>query len=240
MASPQFNVSVARNVGRPCMVRGCTRRRHQIGLHCHAHSRARNQHGHPLGRRIRPSEYATERKEVSTFLDQHQDHAGVQVALSFLQQWLDEARRDAAAEVPARSHLVRLSVSGVTPQDILREAAAVWLFSTRQSRTLPDDERLTYALGLAVLHLAPFAQGSRWVPGRGPTKAYRPPNGTARREAGEHLRNSLGPLLFNIATALDARKLASERTRSLLREPFPSASSSTTPTTTSTKEVHES
>lgn len=222
MASIDFTRAVSRNAGRACTVRGCTRTRHQVGLYCHPHSKARTNHGHPLGRRIRPSEYAAERKEVSSFLDQHQDHAGVQVALSFLQQWLDESRDSGREDIPARSHLSRLAVSGVSPLDILRESAALWLFSTRQSRTLPDDERLTYALGVGVLHLAPFPQCTHWSPGRGTRKGYRPPNGTARREAGEHLRNCLGPLLFNIATAIDAQKLASERTKALLREPFKS------------------
>ncbi len=60
----------------------------------------------------------------------------------------------------------RLQKGGVIARAILIEAAALWLYSKRRDSRVPDDERLTYAIGTAVLHLAPRNSRTAWVTGR--------------------------------------------------------------------------
>ena len=157
-------------------------------------------------------------KEVSPFLEQYKHHPGVQVGLQFLQQWLDGARKG-DRNVTVYEQMVRLAISRVSALEVLVEAAAVWLYATRNIRAVDDGQQLTNALGTAVLYLTPRAIKAVWVQGE-QKEVPRRIGGPARREVGLHIRDALGLLLFNIATMIDRRTLKAEDTREALRAPF--------------------
>src|SRR5690242_14091733 len=83
-SSTDWKRKVERNEQHRCSADGCQMPRWRISGYCYRHARAKWQYGHPHGRFIKPSEYATETHEVSTFLDQHRSHAAVQAAVDFL------------------------------------------------------------------------------------------------------------------------------------------------------------
>ncbi len=115
--------------------------------------------------------------------------------------------------------MARLSISRVSALSILIEVAAVWLYATRNIRALDDGEQLTYALGTAVLHLAPGAVRAVWVLGE-QREMPRRIGGPARREVGLYVRDTLAPMLLNVATTIDRTALKSDDTRAALRSPF--------------------
>jgi len=163
-------------------------------------------------------EYLREVEEVSQFLEHHANHVGVRIGIQCLQQWLDAAKaRDHT--VPAYEQMARLSISRVSALSILIEVAAVWLYATRNIRALDDGEQLTFALGTAVLHLAPRAVRAVWVQGE-QREMPRRIGGPARREVGQYIRDTLAPLLLNVATTIDRTTLRSDDTRAALRAPF--------------------
>lgn len=105
---------------------------------------------------------------------------------------------------------------------MLVEVAAVWLYATRNIRAMDDGQQLTHALGTAVLHLSPRAVRAVWV--QGEQRAMpRPIGGATRRVVGQHIRDTVGPLLFNVATTIDRTTLKAEDTQQALRAPFGSA-----------------
>lgn len=91
--------------------------------------------------------------------------------------------------------------------------------ATRNIRALDDGPQLTHALGTAVLHLAPRAVRAVWAQGEQRDKPRRI-GGSARRVVGQHIRDALGPLLFNVATTIDRTTLKAEDTRAALRASF--------------------
>ena len=84
---------------------------------------------------------------------------------------------------------------------------------------LPDDERLTYALGTAVLHLAPRTARTAWVNGV-PRKRYARISGKLRQVFGQWLREELGILFLRIADAIQTGHRQHDDRRKMLRAPF--------------------
>jgi hypothetical protein len=210
--------NIAYNQRLPCSASGCPRMRSRVGKWCSRHGQQVHTHGVPNAHRLLRREYLQEVEEVSQFLEHHANHVGVRIGIQCLQQWLDGAKAQDRG-VPAYEQMARVSISRVSALDILVEVAAVWLYATRNIRALDDGEQLTYALGTAVLHLAPRAVRAVWVQGE-QRETPRRIGGPARREVGQHIRDALGPLLFNVATSIDRTTLKGEDTRAALRVPF--------------------
>jgi len=99
------------------------------------------------------------------------------------------------------------------------EAAGLWLYSNRRDSRLPDDERLTYAIGTAVLHLAPRTSHTAWVNGR-PAKRYQRHSGRARGAFGQWLRDELGILFLRISQEIEMREHQARDRRKALGAPF--------------------
>src|SRR5437899_7014806 len=156
--------------GRACGVHHCSQPRRGISAYCASHERRRNLYGHPHGRHIRPKEYAEERSLVAAFIRQHKEHPAINAAVG----WLDELLKDAASGRAgiAAGQFARLHQHGVSANDILVVSSALWVYSRRNPSSLDDDERLSYALGRAVLHLAPRESRMTWTP-TGQDRRYR-------------------------------------------------------------------
>jgi hypothetical protein len=183
----------------PCDVPRCPHARHGASRYCGGHKRRNAQHGHPEGRRIFPKEYRIERRTVAAILSEHANHEGVKVAREWLDAWLERAAAgDKNATAPAE--FSRLAAAGVTGERILEECASVWMFSVRYPRTLPDDARLTFALATAVLHLAPRYLRKTYHYASYRDRRYFTASKEDRHAIGKAIRDTLGPLLWNIAT----------------------------------------
>jgi hypothetical protein len=119
---------------------------------------------------------------------------------------------------PAAKEMQRLYGNSVTALAILTEAMAVWLHSARNPSILPDDLRLTYAMSLAILALAP--KTTKPSPGS-PGKTYQQrPSAAARRETGEHLRRGLAPFFVNLLSTFRHVEKAAVNRHAALQIPF--------------------
>src|SRR5882724_955066 len=99
------------------------------------------------------------------------------------------------------------------------EAAALWLFSTRNPSVLRDDDQLTYLIGTAVLHLAPRTSRGVWVNGKR-EKRYGRLAGRVRHAFGKLLRNELGILFLRIADTIQRQQEVEYDRRQTLGAPF--------------------
>lgn len=215
--SGPIEIEIARNEKKPCNDPACHRHRERVGGFCKMHARARHLYGHPRGRRVAPREYAPERDEVAAFITEHAEHPAIKAALKWLDEWLVGAWSGNRA-LPSQKELQRLYGHSVTAAAILTEVAAVWLYSSRSPTGLPDDQRLTYALSLSVLALAPRnATPSPSKPGQSNLRRY---SADARRDIGQHLRTNLAPLFANLAAAIKHREDQLGGQQAALRMPF--------------------
>lgn len=96
-----------------------------------------------------PQDYRQEQKDVSTFLDKHLSHAGVIQSLKWLQEWLDDAA-SGNKDAIAGKDIARLAEKEVSPLDILKAISAVWLYSYRYPRRLPNDVSPTLLLNTGI------------------------------------------------------------------------------------------
>jgi len=100
-------------------------------------------YGWPGGRKIKPKEYAAEKKMVQALIDKNRDKESIKYALNFLGQWLKNG-----------FDLVQgLREAGVTAEQILVESAALYVYMQRNPRLVPGWTALTHATGLNVIRL---------------------------------------------------------------------------------------
>jgi hypothetical protein len=158
-----------------------------------------------------------ERHEVEAFIDKYLHHPGILLALEWLQGCLDDAANGVA--LPHGLQWARLHRGAVTARSILVEAAALWLYSNRRDSRLADDERLTYAIGTAVLHLAPRTSRTAWVNGK-PARRYQRHSGRARGAFGQWLRDELAILFLRMVDAIQMREQQHHDRRRTLGAPF--------------------
>jgi hypothetical protein len=106
----------------------------------------------------------------------------------------------------------------VEPQAALAAVVGIWLYSFHMPRQLPDDRRLTYAIGHAVLRLRPLTiTRSRYDHATGKVQnVHRPPAGLAVGLLGRRSRTELAPFLANLTALLeDDHRRATERATAL-------------------------
>ncbi len=115
--------------------------------------------------------------------------------------------------------MARIAEQRVSAKAMLIEACSVWLFCRWNERTLPSDERLTFALTTSVLSLMPLEKryGTR---GGKPFYRWVPLRKVAKREIGSRIRSALGPLLLNVALGIEAEREEQQREARALHEPF--------------------
>jgi hypothetical protein len=118
----------------------------------------------------------------------------------------------------------RLADAGITPKQVLTEAASLYLLARWSPRVLPDDERLTYQIGLRVLRLAHDEKRYSGIGEDGKARYhYRPPGKTLRREVGQRIRLNLAPLFVGISEEIDRQREREQAFRMSLSKPFPAA-----------------
>ncbi len=208
---------IARNEAKTCSDSACHRTRDRVSGYCKMHTQARYLYGHPRGRRLAPREYAPEAREAAAFIREHQDHPAINAALGWLSEWLQGAWMGNTT-MPAVKDMQRLYGHNVSTLSVLTEVVAVWLYSVRSPNSLPDDMRLTYALSLAVLALAPQeTRPSLRNPEKTNQKRY---SAAARREIGEHLRKHLAPLIVNMSNTIRQHEEQAKVQHAALRTQF--------------------
>lgn len=196
-----------------CAAKGCTRPRPGLAPLCSSHQLRKSRYGHELGRSIQKKDYREELKEVSNFLEQYRDHPAVISALTFFQNWIDQAAKD-EAEV-GKAIFGRLYRQGIQPLDLLTEVSAVWMFAERHPYQLPDDLRLSYCLARNAARLAGLERRSY-----GQSTGMRHPKPTELKTTGEHIRQSLARFFVNLSVALNAKADQVMRTKQNLSIPF--------------------
>ncbi len=206
------------NQRQACNVADCAKRRHGLSYYCRAHASAAAHHGHPLARKVKKKDYADARSHVVRFLRIHADHPAVIAAYRWAELWLREAA--AGQNVPAQENMARLAAGGVTGAEIVEDVLALWLHSRQRPAALPDDARLTKALGTNILLLTPRdTTGELTLRGQ---KKYRRLGATVRAEVGEHIRRTLGGFVLNAFTAIDRQMKTKQDHMQALRLPFSS------------------
>lgn len=207
----------AANEKLPCNAPDCDQRRGGSSKFCYTHRSRVQEHGHPEARAIKATEWATERDEVATFVQRHADAPQIVAA----GQWVADVFYMTNPETPGERVREKLRRFAVDPLDVLRTGAGLWTFATRFPRTLPDDARLTVALGLAVCRLLP-PEAMRTYPldAERYRRRHAPIGPVARREVGATLRDGLAPLFANIARAINDEAERERRTFANIRIPF--------------------
>jgi hypothetical protein len=107
----------------------------------------------------------------------------------------------------------------VSPTEILVASSALWLYSHRNPTLLVDDERLDYAIGRAVLHLAPRESHMVGTP-RGTERRYSRIAGKTRGTVGRMLRDTLGVMWMRMVDALDSDQKKRQTVREALGSAF--------------------
>lgn len=200
-----------------CSARSCTRLRHFVESYCVLHRNRYKRHGHPEALAIRPEHVAPYRAQVADFLERHAEHPGVVAAVRFMEQLLrgcfsipqsalsaPGSSRANGPVVPLREHLQRLFQKRLSAREALERVMAVWLFSWREPVRLPDDERLTFALGRALMRARPQRCRFTGTDSKGRrTYRQRDIRPAVVRAAGLVLREGLLPFAANLLVALD-------------------------------------
>lgn len=197
--------SIRRNTGRLCSAPGCHMSRTRVSSYCAPHNAATHWYGHPQGKHIDPKLWATELAEASRFIEAHITHRGITQAVAWFDEWLSAAQEASSkggnldAPVVAAQDMARLADMGIQPLQLLKTVAGLWLFAQRNPHTLQDDNRLTVALSLAVLKLAPRYYRIDHQGKRNPTRY----TAEARKLIGKRVRDTIGLLIRNIIATIE-------------------------------------
>jgi hypothetical protein len=187
------------------------------------------QFGHPDAHAIRVEAYRMEQEIVRSILKRNAGWKGVRAAEDFFTDWLKSAQL--GDNVPGRRDMAYMADQGVTGADCVQRAAAIWVYSAWHPGQLPDDDRLTFALALAVLKGASRKQrGVDWDEKRQRRHfTYRHISSTTRREIGKYIRESIGVFLINLTNALAQEEQIENKRKMELSAKFPAPINSTPP-----------
>jgi hypothetical protein len=220
------------NSQRPCSVQGCTKRRHSLSKWCAGHEETAAKYGHVYGHRIPAGTLRPYKKLAARWLARHASNPSVQAAIAEMRDilWVDVSPPTKKLghkgvnfheRYQAWRELRRLADAGVKPEDALIICLATWMLSMWREPILPDDARLTMALGRHVLKLATL-RGRVGCDANFNRKriTYDPPT-QAVRYVGRTVRTRLGLFLAQvtllIAQELRAKEDAAEARRTALR-----------------------
>jgi len=132
-----------RNGLEQCFTDACTKPRYGLSRYCSMCKYRRYFYGWSGGRKIKPGEYATEKRMVATLIDKNKDGRSISYALGFLDNWLKNGL-----------DLVQgLYDAGVAAEDVLIESGAMYLYMKKNPRLIPGWTALTHSIGLNVIRL---------------------------------------------------------------------------------------
>ncbi|TRV65809.1 MAG: hypothetical protein EWV86_08230, partial [Microcystis panniformis Mp_MB_F_20051200_S9D] len=179
-----INQSINRNTTKQCKASGCYNPRRNLGGYCKQHYRKVYLYGNPYGRAILSKDCLRETQEVNELIDSNLEHPAVVAACTYLQRWLDMARKG----VPCicGNEVARVA-SEATAIDILKATSTIWLYAERNPNKVNSDDYLTYLLGISFLKCAKYRVKLSPL-----GKPYNPiPSGRVRKVIGQRLRETL-------------------------------------------------
>ena len=140
------------NQDKDCSVKHCDSKRAGVSKYCSRHQRNNWRYGDPLARRIFPQEMEVERSKCEHVVKYNKEHPAIDNGIDYFNQWMINS----ANEIPgisATEHFQRLHDDGVTGEELLIEAATVYMFQRNNPDELPEHQPrpLMMAIGLAVL-----------------------------------------------------------------------------------------
>ena len=216
--APTMKALVQRGSHLPCRIPGCKSPRMGATL-CDRHRKFRRKYGDPQGHKLLAKNYTSERRQVAALFAAYPEHPGVLDACRWLRAWLDASIAGDKSQ-PGYVHVARLHRWEVQPLAILSEVCAVWLYAQRNPHALPDDQRLTFALAVAMLLLAPKDYLKSWFYKCGERRHYREAGYEDRKAIGDHLRLTLARLLVNVAHTCEERQQQKQKRAQSFGLPF--------------------
>ncbi len=206
---------------RTCSAPGCSTHRRQSSQFCRRHEYHLRMYGHPFGGKIHPKLIAGYRQEFAEFIAREFDTPQVKVAVTVISDLIQSGLPYGSAPV-VDFQLRHLRDQGVTGKEGLEFIGGVWLLSRREQRSLPDDDRLTYYLGLSLFKTRPYPQRVSFARGQERTH-YLPPGSHARRAVGEYIRRRLGVFFMRCIEAMNVEdRYALEQSQTLAAPFIPS------------------
>ena len=182
---PPIHETIRLNTQKTCHVKGCGKNRHRISKFCSKHSWHDHFYGHPLAVALKDSEFATEKAQVASIIDLNKGkHKGIQGALAHLSALLSPPGNEYSG-YPYPQIWCNLRSKGISAEDVLKTAAAIYLLQENSSRLIKDDRHFRYALGHAVIKLCKLHGFDIQA--------------AMRKTVGEYLHKRYGILLMNIA-----------------------------------------
>ncbi len=215
MTTHHMTLAVRRNKAHPCKSHNCHEPRRNLSGYCKEHSVKAYLYGHPQGYSIPKKAYQNEVSDIEQFFDDNQTHKGITIATTYLDEGL--ARASQGRSMHCGLMFQRLALAEVTGLQILKECAAIWLYSQRHPEKLEDDLRLTYALGLCFVKLAPLERRTCWTSNK--EYSVRIPSSKVKA-VGKLLRGELGLLFHMIAINILKQDAQAEALKEAMLEPF--------------------
>jgi hypothetical protein len=182
------------NESKICMVNNCSEGRYQLSGFCSYHKKISDNWGHPKGKHIKRKEYQLEYEQVCEAIDRNcKTHKGILKAVSEIKSFLQLCSNN----VKYPRELARLEASTITPIDILKESAALFLLRQGKPFHHPfvNDIHFTYCLGHNCIRLMP----QEMAVSRNGRTYYKQTTGRARRVLGEFLLKRCTPLFMTIS-----------------------------------------
>jgi len=187
-----------------CAAKGCTRRATGFSRYCAAHRGRYSRTRDPNGRILRKGRDLAEfRNMADTYLARWKDHPAIVKACEYLESLLTT---DSTYTGPMRVHRDiarewrRLRLDGATGFGMLQRITAVAAYAHWHRRTFDDGPCFTVNLGHHLLRTTAR-------PGSGKVK------GKVAFELGREVRETLGLLLSQVATAIEREVTKQARTR---------------------------
>lgn len=193
----------------PCAAKGCGRWSQGFSRYCTTHRYRMHYTRSETGRILRRGRDLGEfRKLADPYLMQHKDHPAIVKACA----WLESPLTDASAHTGSSSvhrdmakELRRLRLDGATGLAMLQRVTAVAAYAHWHRRTFDDGPCFTVNLGHHLLRTTAR-------PGSGKVK------GKVAFELGREVRETLGLLLSQVATAIEADVTKQARARDAIKD----------------------
>jgi len=192
-----------------CAAKGCTRRATGFSRYCAAHRGRYSRTRDPNGRILRKGRDLAEfRNMADTYLARWKDHPAIVKACEYLESLLTT---DSTYTGPMRVHrdiareLRRLRLDGATGFGMLQRITAVAAYAHWHRRTFDDGPCFTVNYGHHLLRTTAR-------PGAGKVK------GKVAFELGREVRETLGLLLSQVATAIEREVTKQARTREAIAQ----------------------
>jgi hypothetical protein len=199
--SQPISESIARNSQYRCKAIGCNTNRYNLSGYCSKHNKTFKLFGNPHGKALRGKTYKKESEDALAIISSNLEHTSTQTAIKFIQSWLDKSK--AGVPCVCATEMSRLAYADVTALKILLESTAIFLYSQRNPKSLPDGLELSYQMSVGILRLAPQVIVNHTPKGY---TVRRKANATERKAIGKYLRESLGLFYYNVFNTISRKE----------------------------------